>query len=69
VFLVVDGVEDSAQTVHLHGHSFYVTRWRGATGAWRDVSRPLLRDTVTVPRGGAITIQFHADNPGEHNEY
>lgn len=48
-----------AHPMHLHGHYFRVVaidgkRFRGA-----------LRDTVHVPPGSAVTIQFDADNPGK----
>lgn len=47
-----------AHPMHLHGHYFKVvdingTRFDGA-----------LRDTVLVPVGGMVTVQFDADNPG-----
>jgi FtsP/CotA-like multicopper oxidase with cupredoxin domain len=44
--------------MHLHGHYFRVTGIDNAriSGA--------LRDTVLVPAGSAVAIQFDADNPG-----
>jgi FtsP/CotA-like multicopper oxidase with cupredoxin domain len=44
--------------MHLHGHYFRVVGIDGQriNGA--------LRDTVLVPPGTAVTIQFDADNPG-----
>jgi FtsP/CotA-like multicopper oxidase with cupredoxin domain len=47
-----------AHPMHLHGHYFRIVGIDGKrfTGA--------LRDTVLVPVGAAVTIQFDADNPG-----
>ena len=47
-----------AHPMHLHGHYFQVTAINGKRidGA--------LRDTVLIPSGEAVSIQFEADNPG-----
>jgi multicopper oxidase len=45
---------------HLHGHSFYVI---GKPGAYNFVD-PVEKDTVNVPAGGELAVQWVADNPG-----
>lgn len=57
-----------AHPMHLHGHVFQVIALQGkpVTGA--------MRDTVTVPANGTVTVAFDADNPGRwlfhcHNLY
>jgi FtsP/CotA-like multicopper oxidase with cupredoxin domain len=56
--IMMHNMTSMAHPMHLHGHYFRIvgidgTRFRGA-----------LRDTVHVPPGAAVTIQFDADNPG-----
>lgn len=51
--------------IHLHGHTFQVVNGSG------DGPR---KDTVIVPPGGKVTVEFIADNPGQwmlhcHNAY
>ncbi|KAF4524256.1 hypothetical protein B566_EDAN008802 [Ephemera danica] len=39
--------------------------WRATEDTeWRHVTRPVLRDTVVVPRGGAVKLRLLASNPG-----
>jgi len=47
-----------AHPMHLHGHYFQVTEINGVAvdGAQRD--------TVLVPSGAQVRVQFEADNPG-----
>lgn len=47
-----------AHPMHLHGHYFKVV------GVGMDRIDGALRDTILVPVGGMVTIQFDADNPG-----
>ena len=47
-----------AHPMHLHGHYFKVV------GLGMDRIDGALRDTILVPVGGIVTIQFDADNPG-----
>jgi FtsP/CotA-like multicopper oxidase with cupredoxin domain len=56
--VMMHNMTSMAHPMHLHGHYFRIIaidgkRFRGA-----------LRDTVHVPPGAAVTIQFDADNPG-----
>jgi FtsP/CotA-like multicopper oxidase with cupredoxin domain len=56
--VVMHNLTSMAHPMHLHGHYFRVVgvngkRFKGA-----------IRDTVLVPVGGQVTIQFDADNPG-----
>jgi FtsP/CotA-like multicopper oxidase with cupredoxin domain len=56
--VVMQNLTAMAHPMHLHGHYFRVVgvdgqRFKGA-----------IRDTVLVPVGGQVTIQFDADNPG-----
>jgi FtsP/CotA-like multicopper oxidase with cupredoxin domain len=56
--IMMHNMTGMAHPMHLHGHYFRVVgiddaRFKGA-----------LRDTVQVPPGAAVTIQFDADNPG-----
>ncbi len=56
--IVMHNMTSMAHPMHLHGHYFRVVaingqRFKGA-----------IRDTVLVPVGAQVTIQFDADNPG-----
>jgi FtsP/CotA-like multicopper oxidase with cupredoxin domain len=56
--VVMQNLTTMAHPMHLHGHYFRVVgvdgqRFKGA-----------IRDTVLVPVGGQVTIQFDANNPG-----
>jgi FtsP/CotA-like multicopper oxidase with cupredoxin domain len=56
--LIMHNMTSMAHPMHLHGHYFRVIsidgqRFKGA-----------IRDTVLVPPGAAVGIQFDADNPG-----
>jgi FtsP/CotA-like multicopper oxidase with cupredoxin domain len=56
--VVMQNQTSMAHPMHLHGHYFRVVgidgqRFKGA-----------IRDTILVPVGGQVTIQFDADNPG-----
>lgn len=66
---------EGSHTFHLHGHSFHVV---GVAGRGEGVRRgaeygrlprqlhnPVVKDTVTVPAGGAVALRFKADNPGK----
>ena len=56
--IMMHNMTSMAHPMHLHGHYFRVVgidnmRFKGA-----------IRDTVLVPPGSMVTIQFDADNPG-----
>ncbi len=56
--IVMHNMTSMAHPMHLHGHYFRVVgingkRFKGA-----------IRDTVLVPVGAQVAIQFDADNPG-----
>jgi FtsP/CotA-like multicopper oxidase with cupredoxin domain len=58
VEVILQNQTSMAHPMHLHGHYFKVvgindTRIKGA-----------VRDTILVPAGDRVTIQFNADNPG-----
>ena len=64
---------------HLHGHHFRVIA-EGLTNSEntvegvkalddsgkikRNLDKPVLKDTVSVPHGGYSILRFHANNPG-----
>jgi FtsP/CotA-like multicopper oxidase with cupredoxin domain len=53
-----DNQSDEAHPVHLHRHSFELTKFAGkATGG-------VLKDVVVVPAGKQVEVDFTADNPG-----
>src|ERR1700686_3169620 len=57
-----------AHPMHLHGHAFQVVAINGAPLAGA------VRDTISVPPMGSVTVAFDADNPGRwgfhcHNLY
>jgi FtsP/CotA-like multicopper oxidase with cupredoxin domain len=56
--VIMHNMTGMAHPMHLHGHYFKVV----AIGAQRIDGA--LRDTVLVPIGETVTIQFDADNPG-----
>lgn len=76
----VGGLDDLVY--HLHGHSFYVVGARrfGRSMSLHEVksldarrqlfARNLdcapVKDTVVVPKFGAVALRFKADNPGKH---
>jgi FtsP/CotA-like multicopper oxidase with cupredoxin domain len=56
--MIMQNLTSMAHPMHLHGHYFRVVgvngqRFKGA-----------IRDTILVPAGDQVTIQFDADNPG-----
>jgi FtsP/CotA-like multicopper oxidase with cupredoxin domain len=46
--------------IHLHGHSFHVLSRNG-----KRLDRPVIMDTVLIPRGEEVEVVFVADNPGD----
>lgn len=56
--LVFDNQSDEAHPVHLHRHTFELTRFAGSRtrGVWKDV--------VLVPARKQVEVDFLADNPG-----
>jgi len=56
--LRLDNQSDEAHPVHLHRHSFELTRFAGkaTAGVWKDV--------VVVPARKQVEVDFTADNPG-----
>lgn len=67
---------------HLHGYSFYVVGARSFVKSMaleeikkldaqeslfiRNLDHAPLKDTVIVPKFGAVAIRFKADNPGNY---
>nr|BBH63275.1 multicopper oxidase related protein [Nephotettix cincticeps] len=72
--VLIDQGGEGSHTFHLHGHSFHVVgvvgrgeiaRWAAKWGRLpRHLHNPIVKDTVTVPSGGAVALRFKADNPG-----
>ena len=58
VEVVMRNLTSMAHPMHLHGHYFKVV----GIGAKRIDGA--VRDTILVPVGEQVTIQFQADNPG-----
>lgn len=76
VDLMVVNYDANAHPFHLHGHKFQITRVAtNVSSSDPEVNpphevgfypNPLRRDTIVVPGdGGAVNIQFVADNPGK----
>lgn len=71
---------ESDHIFHLHGYSFYVVGVRelhksfdkeaiikmNKEGALftRNLIDPVIKDTIVVPKFGAVALRFKADNPG-----
>ncbi len=53
-----DNQSDEAHPVHLHRHSFEVTRFAGKATAG------LMKDVIVVPARKQVEVDFTADNPG-----
>jgi FtsP/CotA-like multicopper oxidase with cupredoxin domain len=53
-----DNQSDEAHPVHLHRHSFEVTRFAGK------VTAGVVKDVVVVPARKQVEVDFAADNPG-----
>lgn len=80
IIIVDEGVTfDANHPFHLHGHSFRVVGMRRLANDTtieevkafdeagllkRNLKRPPIKDTVTVPDGGYTVLRFKADNPG-----
>lgn len=76
---VTGGLDDLVY--HLHGYSFYVvgSRQFGRTMSLQEVKKldkkrqlfsrnldcALVKDTIIVPKFGAVALRFKADNPGK----
>jgi len=56
--LVFDNQSDEAHPVHLHRHSFELTRFAG------QATRGVVKDVVMVPPRKQVEADFVADNPG-----
>ncbi|XP_034939119.1 laccase-2-like isoform X2 [Chelonus insularis] len=78
--ILIDQAGRDDLVFHLHGYSFYVVGARafdreksfdeikamdeqGILFA-RNLISPVLKDTITVPKFGAVALRFKADNPG-----
>ncbi|XP_046630301.1 oxidoreductase ptaE-like [Neodiprion virginianus] len=69
---LVDTTGDALENhpFHLHGYSFYVTHMgrnyteENANSLNQTSCDPPLKDTISVPSKGFVTIRFRADNPG-----
>lgn len=80
VDLVINNLDDGSHPFHLHGHGFYVlssyradgrTGWGsynpyegGESPSGLDLTTPLRKDTVAVPRRGHVVMRAFMDNPG-----
>jgi FtsP/CotA-like multicopper oxidase with cupredoxin domain len=53
-----DNQSDEAHPVHLHRHTFEITRFAGKASAG------VMKDTVVVPARKQVEVDFTADNPG-----
>ncbi|XP_015521800.2 laccase-2 [Neodiprion lecontei] len=70
---LVDAADESGidHPFHLHGYGFYVVRM-GSNYTSEEITPvnqgsfyvPPMKDTVSVPSGGFVTVRFRADNPG-----
>ncbi len=58
VELTMQNMTAMAHPMHLHGHYFQVTAFNGKAIAGA------LRDTVLIPSGEKVSVEFDADNPG-----
>ena len=58
VEVVMRNLTSMAHPMHLHGHYFKVV------GIGNDRIDGAVRDTILIPVGSQVTIQFQADNPG-----
>jgi len=56
--LIFDNQSDDAHPLHLHRHSFELTKVKGKS------SSGIKKDTVMVKRGSQVEVDFVADNPG-----
>ncbi|XP_044585683.1 laccase-4-like isoform X1 [Cotesia glomerata] len=78
--ILIDQVGRNDLVYHLHGYNFYVVAGRrfGREKTLdeiiklnqqnllfsRNLESPAIKDTITVPKFGAVAIRFKADNPG-----
>ena len=53
-----DNQSDEAHPVHLHRHSFELTRFAGKATAG------IMKDVIVVPPRKQVEVDFTADNPG-----
>jgi FtsP/CotA-like multicopper oxidase with cupredoxin domain len=67
---------------HIHGYSVYVVgiaekvrnlpletlKVMDSRGLLmhRNLKNPIQKDTISVPKGGAVALRFFADNPGKN---
>ena len=58
VEIILQNLTAMAHPMHLHGHYFKVV------GLGNKRIDGAVRDTILVPVGQSVTIQFDADNPG-----
>ncbi|GAA6012942.1 hypothetical protein JCM8202_002959, partial [Rhodotorula sphaerocarpa] len=71
--LLLINFDGNAHPFHLHGHTFQITR-RASDVTSSDpklnpphtynATNPMRRDTIVVPAGGAVNVQWTTDNPG-----
>ncbi|GAA5964502.1 hypothetical protein JCM8115_003900 [Rhodotorula mucilaginosa] len=73
VNLLLINFDANAHPFHLHGHTFQITRRASDVTSsdpllnpphWFNATNPMRRDTIVVPAGGAVNLQWVADNPG-----
>lgn len=79
ISLLIAGGE-SDHIFHLHGYSFYVVGIRELNRSYdketikkmneagtlfdKNLEDPVLKDTIVIPKFGAVALRFKADNPG-----
>lgn len=84
-FSYVSGGDALENIFHMHGYSFYVVAMKifekpvstdlikdmDAEGILfrRNLVSPVLKDTIRVPKFGAVAIRFFANNPGKLIEF
>jgi FtsP/CotA-like multicopper oxidase with cupredoxin domain len=80
VDIIINNLDDGSNPFHLHGHRFYVLAAHKSEHGWGsyspyssaasnavpelNLSNPLRKDTVAVPRRGYVVLRFKADNDG-----
>lgn len=84
IFLLLEGDKEE-HVFHLHGYQFYVvgvnifdrpvtiedvrTLDYHNTLFKRNLASPALKDTIRVPRFGAVAVRFIANNPGLRSHF
>ncbi|KAI8914389.1 Cupredoxin [Gorgonomyces haynaldii] len=71
---LINNDKEAAHPFHLHGHQFQIVgksynrfktfNYEEETAIANNITNPVRRDTVLVPRGGWVLLRFRSDNPG-----